>query len=106
MPVIASGFWKKTCAAGKRHEHDAVVVVVQSGVEHRHDLVGTHARNGAERGGRALRRDHRQRVADTQAIGLRQTDADDDRIITCEIVELARQDMVADRMQRAQIVAA
>ena len=85
---------------GKRHEHDAVVVVVQPGVEHRHDLVGAHARDRAECGGRALRRDHRQRIADAQAIELGQTGPDSDRIVTLEVVQLAGQDMVADRMQR------
>ena len=39
-----------------------------------------------------------------QAIELGQTGADNDRIVTGEFVQLAGQDMVADRMQRAQIV--
>ena len=69
IPVTASGFWKNTCAAGSGRNTTDVVVVVQPGIEDRHHLVGAHARDGAERGRRALRRDQRQRIADAQPIG-------------------------------------
>ena len=74
----------------QRQEHHTGIVVVQTGIEDRHHLVGAHARDGAERGRRALRRDHRQRITDAQAIQLGQADTDGDRVVAGELVRVCR----------------
>ena len=68
------------------------------------DRVGAHARDGAERRRRALRRDQRQLSPTREAEALRQADADRDRVVALEIVERAGEDVVGDRRQHAQIL--
>ncbi len=89
---------------GHRQEHEGAVVVVHTGLEDRHHRVGAHPRHGAERGGRTLGRDQRELRADVESEALGQRQADGDRVVAAEAVERAGADVVADGVQRAQVL--
>ena len=80
----------------QRHENKTGIVLVHADAERGGNLVGPHARNGAEGGNVALGRNQRNLVANAEAQQAGQPRADQNRIHAVHVVQGTGHDVIGD----------